>query len=167
MGAPLTNSYPPSLQRTQISGNFPQNLTLARLIVLASTIRAKMVGGSLGISIWVRGVNWNCSICRKRSFALFFAGGEDESVAREHVGECRPWPQHFREKKALCGLAAAAVVNVSTTAVSNGAPAAKGLSIEVLPEHPLLHFISVWMRCSQNERVNLSRLSVSFARGAI
>ena len=33
-------------------------------------------------------------------------------MAREHVGECRPWPQHFREKKALCGLAAAAIVNV-------------------------------------------------------
>lgn len=49
---------------------------------------------------------------RKRSFALFFAGGEDESVAREHVGECRPWPQHFREKKVLCGLAAAAIVSV-------------------------------------------------------
>jgi hypothetical protein len=50
--------------------------------------------------------------CRKRSFALFFSGGEDESVAREHVGECRPWPQQFREKKALCGLAAAAIVTV-------------------------------------------------------
>lgn len=49
---------------------------------------------------------------RKRSFALFFEGGEDESVARDHVGECRPWPQHFREKKALCGLAAAAIVSV-------------------------------------------------------
>ncbi|KAG0599265.1 hypothetical protein M758_12G138900 [Ceratodon purpureus] len=54
---------------------------------------------------------------RKRSFALFFAGGEDESVAREHVGECRPWPQQFREKKALCGLAAAAIVSVSTEIV--------------------------------------------------
>jgi hypothetical protein len=43
---------------------------------------------------------------------LFFAGGEDESVAIEHVGECRPWPQHFREKKAQCGLAAAAIVSV-------------------------------------------------------
>lgn len=32
-------------------------------------------------------------------------------MAREHVGECRPWPQQFREKKALCGLAAAALVN--------------------------------------------------------
>lgn len=49
---------------------------------------------------------------RKRSFALFFSGGEDESIAREHVGECRPWPQHFREKKAYCGLAAAAIVTV-------------------------------------------------------
>ncbi|KAG0621493.1 hypothetical protein M758_3G024700 [Ceratodon purpureus] len=49
---------------------------------------------------------------RKRSFALFFEGGEDESVAREHVGECRPWPQHFREKKALSGLAAAAIISV-------------------------------------------------------
>lgn len=51
-------------------------------------------------------------MCRKRSFALFFAGGEDESVAREHVGECRPWPQQFREKKAQAGLAAAAIVTV-------------------------------------------------------
>lgn len=34
-------------------------------------------------------------------------------MAREHVGECRPWPQQFREKKALCGLAAAAIVSVS------------------------------------------------------
>ena len=34
-------------------------------------------------------------------------------MAREHVGECRPWPQPFREKKALCGLAAAAIVSVS------------------------------------------------------
>lgn len=49
--------------------------------------------------------------CRRRSFALFFAGGEDEKVAREHVGECRPWPQQFREKKVLCGLAAAAIVS--------------------------------------------------------
>ncbi|KAG0604219.1 hypothetical protein M758_10G154000 [Ceratodon purpureus] len=49
---------------------------------------------------------------RKRSFALFFSGGEDESVAREHVGDCRPWPQQFREKKAQCGLAAAAIVMV-------------------------------------------------------
>ncbi|CAM6051286.1 unnamed protein product [Sphagnum compactum] len=48
---------------------------------------------------------------RRRSFALFFAGGEDEKVAREHVGECRPWPQQFREKKVLCGLAAAAIVS--------------------------------------------------------
>ncbi|XP_024363029.1 uncharacterized protein [Physcomitrium patens] len=52
---------------------------------------------------------------RKRSFALFFSGGEDELVAREHVGECRPWPQQFREKKALCGLAAAGIVTVSKT----------------------------------------------------
>lgn len=52
-------------------------------------------------------------VCRKRSFALFFEGGEDEAVAREHVGECRPWPQQFREKKALCGLAAAAIVSVA------------------------------------------------------
>lgn len=51
-------------------------------------------------------------VCRKRSFALFFAGGEDEAVAREHVGECRPWPQQFREKKAQAGLAAAAIVTV-------------------------------------------------------
>jgi hypothetical protein len=27
------------------------------------------------------------------------------------VGECRPWPQQFREKKVLCGLAAAAIVS--------------------------------------------------------
>ena len=33
-------------------------------------------------------------------------------MAIEHVGECRPWPQHFREKKAQCGLAAAAIVSV-------------------------------------------------------
>jgi hypothetical protein len=59
-------------------------------------------------------------LCRKRSFALFFAGGEDESVAREHVGECRPWPQQFREKKALCGLAAAAIVSVSKEIVEAG-----------------------------------------------
>jgi hypothetical protein len=45
---------------------------------------------------------------------LFFAGGEDEKVAREHVGECRPWPQEFREKKALFGLAAAAIVSPMT-----------------------------------------------------
>ncbi|KAH9567713.1 hypothetical protein CY35_03G039400 [Sphagnum magellanicum] len=51
---------------------------------------------------------------RRRSFALFFAGGEDEKVAREHVGECRPWPQEFREKKALFGLAAAAIVSPMT-----------------------------------------------------
>lgn len=34
-------------------------------------------------------------------------------MAKEHVGECRPWPQQFREKKALCGLAAAAIVSVT------------------------------------------------------
>ncbi|CAK9190991.1 unnamed protein product [Sphagnum troendelagicum] len=51
---------------------------------------------------------------RRRSFTLFFAGGEDEKVAREHVGECRPWPQEFREKKALFGLAAAAIVSPMT-----------------------------------------------------
>ncbi len=45
---------------------------------------------------------------------MFFAGGEDEKVAREHVGECRPWPQEFREKKALFGLAAAAIVSPIT-----------------------------------------------------
>lgn len=39
-------------------------------------------------------------------------------MAREHVGECRPWPQHFREKKALCGLAAAAIVSVTKNAMS-------------------------------------------------
>uniref|UniRef100_A0A7I4FD07 Myb-like domain-containing protein n=1 Tax=Physcomitrium patens TaxID=3218 RepID=A0A7I4FD07_PHYPA len=61
---------------------------------------------------------------RKRSFALFFEGGEDESVAREHVGECRPWPQQFREKKALCGLAAAAIVNVSKDNAEAGGQAA-------------------------------------------
>jgi hypothetical protein len=43
---------------------------------------------------------------------LFFAGGEDESVAREHVDECRPWPQQFRENKSQAGLAAAAIVTV-------------------------------------------------------
>lgn len=63
-------------------------------------------------------------LCRKRSFALFFEGGEDESVAREHVGECRPWPQQFREKKALCGLAAAAIVNVSKDNAEAGGQAA-------------------------------------------
>lgn len=34
-------------------------------------------------------------------------------MAREHVGECRPWPQQFREKKAQAGLAAAAIVTVA------------------------------------------------------
>jgi len=42
-------------------------------------------------------------------------------VAREHVGECRPWPQQFREKKALCGLAAAAIVSVSKDIVVQAA----------------------------------------------
>ncbi|KAH9531318.1 hypothetical protein CY35_19G032400 [Sphagnum magellanicum] len=49
---------------------------------------------------------------RRRSFALFFAGGEDENVVREHLqGDFgRPsWPPHFRERKVQCGLAAAAI----------------------------------------------------------
>lgn len=65
---------------------------------------------------------------RKRSFALFFAGGEDEAVAREHVGECRPWPQQFREKKALCGLAAAAIVSVSKNRITDAASEVSGPS---------------------------------------
>jgi len=69
--------------------------------------------------------------CRKRSFALFFEGGEDEAVAREHVGECRPWPQHFREKKALCGLAAAAIV--SATPKDNEAQPLESLTSSAVP----------------------------------
>lgn len=60
----------------------------------------------------ITGIEVSVVPCRRRSFALFFAGGEDETVAREHVGECRPWPQQFRETKAQCGLAAAAIVSV-------------------------------------------------------
>ncbi len=51
-------------------------------------------------------------LCRRRSFALFFAGGEDENVVREHLqgGFGKPsWPPHFRERKVQCGLAAAAI----------------------------------------------------------
>lgn len=49
---------------------------------------------------------------RRRSFALFFAGGEDENVVRHHVGDCRPWPPQYRGKKATCGLAGAAIVSL-------------------------------------------------------
>lgn len=51
--------------------------------------------------------------CRRRSFALFFAGGEDENVVRRHVGDCRPWPPQYRGKKATCGLAGAAIVSLA------------------------------------------------------
>ena len=54
---------------------------------------------------------WTLS-CRRRSFALFFAGGEDENVVRHHVGDCRPWPPQYRGKKATCGLAGAAIVSL-------------------------------------------------------
>lgn len=49
-------------------------------------------------------------------------------MAREHVGECRPWPQQFREKKALCGLAAAAIVNVSKNRIMDAASEVGGTS---------------------------------------
>lgn len=51
-------------------------------------------------------------LCRRRSFSLFFAGGEDENVVRHHVGDCRPWPPQYRGKKATCGLAGAAIVSL-------------------------------------------------------
>ncbi|CAK9219597.1 unnamed protein product [Sphagnum troendelagicum] len=50
---------------------------------------------------------------RRRSFALFFAGGEDENIVRQHVGDCGPWPPQFREKKIHCGLAGAAIVSIA------------------------------------------------------
>jgi len=50
---------------------------------------------------------------RRRSFALFFSGGEDENVVRQHVGDYGPWPPQFREKKIYCGLAGAAIVSLS------------------------------------------------------
>lgn len=62
-------------------------------------------------------------LCRRRSFALFFAGGEDEQVVRQHVGDCRPWPPQFRGKKAHCGLAGAAVVSVRKEIEDTSKPA--------------------------------------------
>jgi hypothetical protein len=55
---------------------------------------------------------WTIS-CRQRSFALFFASGEDENVIRNHVGDCRSWPPQHCGKKATCGLAGAAIVSLA------------------------------------------------------
>uniref|UniRef100_A0A7I4EBW2 HNH nuclease domain-containing protein n=1 Tax=Physcomitrium patens TaxID=3218 RepID=A0A7I4EBW2_PHYPA len=49
---------------------------------------------------------------RRRYFALFFAGGEDEKIVRHHVGDCGPWPPQHRGKRSTCGLAGAAIVPV-------------------------------------------------------
>jgi hypothetical protein len=68
-------------------------------------------------------------------------------VARDHVGECRPWPQHFREKKALCGLAAAAIVSVPKNN-AEGEVRATGLHSSrgiYLLQWVLIHVVQFWV----------------------
>ncbi|KAH9544259.1 hypothetical protein CY35_13G109300 [Sphagnum magellanicum] len=105
---------------------------------------------------------------RRRSFALFFAGGEDEKVAREHVGECRPWPQQFREKKVLCGLAAAAIVsplredNEDMLNIAQSTRAAFASSVTVTPT---ASGTAVRRRWSAEEEESLKRSLQRFGPG--
>lgn len=95
------------------------------------------------------------SVCRRRSFALFFSGGEDENVVRQHVGDYGPWPPQFREKKIYCGLAGAAIVSLSKENYnddgffsSHSSPSPANFKLTSLPGQRTLHHLILSLEAS-------------------
>jgi hypothetical protein len=74
------------------------------------------------------------------------------------VGECRPWPQQFREKKVLCGLAAAAIVsplredNEDMLNIAQSTRAAFASSATVIPagERKVLYLLASSSHCASS-----------------
>ncbi|CAM6029808.1 unnamed protein product [Sphagnum balticum] len=92
---------------------------------------------------------------RRRSFALFFSGGEDENVVRQHVGDYGSWPPQFREQKIYCGLAGAAIVSLSKENYdddgffsSHSSPSPANFKLTSLPGQRTLHHLILSLEAS-------------------
>lgn len=71
---------------------------------------------------------------RRRSFALFFADGEDEKVFRYHLGDSRSWSPQHRGKMSSCSMAGGGVssmgkVKLATSKVSSSTRSAMSANL--------------------------------------